>query len=273
MSHAAGIQIQVHQTKKVTLLPAMLEAYRDDCLFPKEIQFCHSQGCGCVNCLHSLFLSESVPMPPLSHPPRVSIHSFNKQLCGVCFVPGTVLGTTSITCGSKALPWSLGRCVGTVGWRQKINNMYNKSGNYQRMVSAMQNKKKQRRPRRMGRFLCWTVLFCVISGGYSRCFLAKGKQLQESPQGGLSLQYLRNKQESQENGGEKQGRAMSPGVWWLWEAFPSILVGGVEDGDLQGLGIISFYAAFQCEMAWIWKTAMQVRVTLGIRGQTPALCP
>lgn len=41
MSHAAGIQIQVHQTKEVVLLPAMLEAYWGDCPFPKEIQLCH----------------------------------------------------------------------------------------------------------------------------------------------------------------------------------------------------------------------------------------
>lgn len=48
MSHAADIQIQVNQTKKAVLLPAVLGAYWDDCLFPKEIQFSHSQVCGCV---------------------------------------------------------------------------------------------------------------------------------------------------------------------------------------------------------------------------------
>lgn len=69
-------------------------------------------------------------MPPLSHRPRGSIHSFNKSLCGACFVSGTVLGYYPYHMRIKGLPQSLGSCVGTVRWRQKINDMYNKSGKY-----------------------------------------------------------------------------------------------------------------------------------------------
>lgn len=36
----------------------------------------------------------------------------------------------------------------------------------------------------------------------------------------------------------------------------SLLPWWVRDGDLQSLGIISFYAAFQCEVAWVCKTGM-----------------
>lgn len=78
MSHAAGIQIQVQQTKKAALLLAMLGAYWDDCLFPKERQFPHSQVCGRV-ALHTPCSCQRVfrHLHCLTHPGDPFILSIN----------------------------------------------------------------------------------------------------------------------------------------------------------------------------------------------------
>lgn len=98
-------------------------------------------------------------------------------------MPGAVLGPTSKTCGWKAMLQSMGRCLGTVEWRQKIN-MYTKS-EIIRGCSVWFEQEKAEEGKEDGEG------FSVSSMGwggsyhprnnrrsYPRCLLAKGKQLQ-----------------------------------------------------------------------------------------------